>query len=61
MVDLFTGADLKGAAPKGQQIKFVGDMSVDPFPKLKGRCSTAKTSLTKQFWLWEGLPLGLEI
>ena len=47
MVDLFTGADLSTAAPKGQQIKFVGDMSTNPFPKLKGKCSTAKTGLTK--------------
>ena len=47
MVDLFTGANLNMTEPKGQQIKFVGDMSTNPFPKLKGKCSTAKTSLTK--------------
>ena len=46
MVDLFTGVDLSTAAPKGQQIKFVG-LSTDNFPKLKGKCSTAKTGLTK--------------
>ena len=49
MVDLFTGADLKltEAIRKGDQIKFVGDMNTNPFPKLQGKCSTAKTSLTK--------------
>ena len=46
MVDLFTGADLSTDKPKGQLVKFVGG-STNPFPALKGKCSTAKMSLTK--------------
>ena len=49
MVDLFTGANLSTAEPVqvGQRIKLVGDVSTNPFPKLQGKCSTAKTGLTK--------------
>ena len=49
MVDLITGAslNLNEAIKKGDRIKFVGDMATNPFPKLQGKCASAKTGLTK--------------
>ena len=49
MVDMFTGANLNitEARKKADKIKFVGDMTTNPFPKLQGKCASAKASLTK--------------
>ena len=60
MVDLFTGADLRltGTIKKGDQIKFVGDANTNPFPKLQGKCSTAKTGLTKALTAMEKCSTG---
>ena len=46
---MFTGANLNitEARKKADKIKFVGDMTTNPFPKLQGKCASAKASLTK--------------
>ena len=62
MVDLFTGANLNlnEAIKKGDKIKFVGDMATNPFPKLQGKCASAKTSLTKALTALEKTSTGFE-
>ena len=49
MVDLLTGENLSltETIRKGDKVKFVGNAATNPFPKLQGMCTSAKTSLTK--------------
>ena len=48
MVDLLSGENLSlTTIRKADKVKFVGDAATNPFPKLQGMCTTAKTALTK--------------
>ena len=48
MVDLLSGENLSlTTIRKGDKVKFVGNAATNPFPKLQGMCTTAKTGLTK--------------
>ena len=48
MVDLLSGENLSlTTIRKGDKVKFVGNAATNPFSKLQGMCTTAKTALTK--------------
>ena len=48
MVDFLSGENLDLTTnKKADKVKFVGDAAINPFPKLQGMCTTAKTALTK--------------